>query len=99
MSEPESFITRWARRKREATQEVEAKQSSAASDAASEDLRPPEEQGDDGDVTAGRRSASERVEPAFDVSKLPQIESITADSDIRPFLVPGVPQELISEAI
>ena len=99
MSEPESFITRWARRKREATQEVEAKQSSAASDAASEDLRPPEEQGDEGDVTAARRSASERVEPAFDVSKLPPIESITADSDIRAFLAPGVPPELTRAAL
>jgi len=99
MSEPESFITRWARRKREATQEVEAKQSSAASDAASEDLRPPEEQGHEGDVTAARRSASECVEPAFDVSKLPPIESITADSDIRAFLAPGVPPELTRAAL
>ena len=99
MSEPESFITRWARRKREATQEVEAKQSSAASDAASEDLRPPEEQGHEGDVTAARRSASERAEPAFDVSKLPPIESITADSDIRAFLAPGVPPELTRAAL
>src|SRR5262245_11245746 len=99
MSEPESFITRWARRKREATQEVEAKQSSAASDAASEDLRPPEEQGDEGDVTAARRSASEHAESAFDVSQLPPIESITADSDIRAFLAPGVPPELTRAAL
>jgi hypothetical protein len=97
MSEPESFIARWARRKRETTQEVEAKQSSAASGA--QDLSPREEQGDEGDAAAARRSASERVEPAFDVSKLPPIESITADSDIRAFLAPGVPPELTRAAL
>lgn len=99
MTEPESFIARWARRKREATQEVDAEESSAASGAASEDVRPPEEQGDESDVTVARRSASEHAEPAFDVTKLPSIESITADSDIRAFLAPGVPPELTRAAL
>jgi hypothetical protein len=99
MTEPESFIARWARRKREATQEVEAKQSSAASGAAFEDVRPLEEQGDKSDVTVARGGASEHAEPAFDVTKLPPIESITADSDIRAFLAPGVPPELTRAAL
>jgi hypothetical protein len=99
MSEPESFITRWARRKREATQEAEAKQSSAAPGAPSEDERPPQEQGDERDVAGARRSASENAESAFDVTKLPPIESIAADSDIRAFLAPGVPPELTRAAL
>jgi Protein of unknown function (DUF3306) len=99
MSEPENFIARWSRRKRAAVEEVEAKESPAASDAASEEVRPPEEQGDESDVTVARRSASESVEPAFDVTKLPPLESITAASDIRAFLAPGVPAELTRAAL
>jgi len=99
MSEPGNFIARWSRRKRAATQEVEAKQSSAASGAASEDALPREEQDDESDVTVARGSASESVEPVFDVTKLPPIESITAESDIRAFLAPGVPPELTRAAL
>src|SRR5262245_58372443 len=99
MSEPENFIARWSRRKRAAVEEIEAKEPPAASDAASEEVRPPEEHGDESAVTVARRSASESAEPAFDVTKLPPIETITADSDIRPFLAPGVPAELIRAAL
>jgi hypothetical protein len=99
MSEPENFIARWSRRKRAAAQEAEAKESSAASGAADEEVRAPEEHGDESDVTMARRSASESAEPAFDVTKLPPIESITADSDICAFLAPGVPPELTRAAL
>jgi Protein of unknown function (DUF3306) len=99
MSEPENFMARWSRRKRAAAQEVEAKESSAASGAASEEVQPSEAQGDESDVTVARRSASESVEPAFDVTKLPPLESITAASDIRAFLAPGVPAELTRAAL
>ena len=36
---------------------------------------------------------------SFDVTNLPPIESIGADSDIRPFLQPGIPQELTRAAL
>jgi hypothetical protein len=36
---------------------------------------------------------------AFDLTKLPPIESITAESDIRAFLAPGVPLELTRAAL
>jgi hypothetical protein len=36
---------------------------------------------------------------AFDVAGLPSIESIVADSDIRPFLADGVPAELTRAAL
>ena len=98
MTEPESFIARWTRRKREAAQEAEAKQS-APSSTTSEGVHPPEDQREKSDVTAARRGASEPAEPAFDVTKLPPIASITADSDIRAFLAPGVPPELTRAAL
>jgi hypothetical protein len=37
--------------------------------------------------------------PAFDPASLPPIESIGADSDIRPFLAAGVPAELTCAAL
>jgi len=99
MSEPENFIARWSRRKRAAAQEVEAKESSAASGAASEEVRPSEAQGNESDVTVARAGASKSAEPGFDVTKLPPLESITAESDIRAFLAPGVPAELTRAAL
>ena len=36
----------------------------------------------------------ETTEPAFDLSQLPPIKSITAETDIRGFLAPGVPADL-----
>jgi hypothetical protein len=39
------------------------------------------------------------AEPAFDISKLPSIESITATTDIRAFLAPGVPPDLARAAL
>jgi hypothetical protein len=36
---------------------------------------------------------------AFDVTRLPPIESITAESDIRAFLAPGIPPELTRAAL
>ncbi len=37
--------------------------------------------------------------PAFDPATLPPIESIVADSDVRPFLAAGVPPELTRAAL
>src|SRR5262249_37527514 len=39
------------------------------------------------------------AEAPFDLKTLPPIESITAATDIRPFLVPGVPAELARAAL
>ena len=37
--------------------------------------------------------------PAFDVTQLPSLESIAAETDIRAFLAPGVPPELTRAAL
>jgi Protein of unknown function (DUF3306) len=99
MSEPENFITRWSRRKREAAQEAEATKPSAAPDVAADHARAQDDERDANDAAAARSSSGERPPPAFDPAKLPPIETITAESDIRAFLAPGVPPELTRAAL
>jgi len=93
MNDPENFLTRWSRRKREAGDESvppagdEREQIKA-------DVGPDERAADA--VPSHRPQAAnvEAAEPAFDLSKLPPIESITAETDIRGFLAPGVPADV-----
>src|ERR1700746_1259936 len=99
MSETENFITRWSRRKRKAAEDAEATRSSGAVDAAPEGAHPNEDQRAGGDAPRERGGASDRPESAPDPTKLPPIETITAESDIRAFLAPGVPPELTRAAL
>jgi hypothetical protein len=90
MSDSEKFLNRWSRRKREA------------------DAQP--EKADD-DVTAtsastGKANPDNQVPgpalppvPEFDISKLPPIESIGADTDISAFMQAGVPSALRHAAL
>ena len=97
MSEPENFLTRWSRRKREVEQAETASTPSeepasvapaSATPAAQEDVREP-------DVTDEKAEKA----PEVDLSALPSLESITAATDIRAFLLPGVPAELTRAAL
>src|SRR5215813_7393988 len=96
MSEPENFIARWSRRKREAADDAEATKSSAAPDAAAEGAHPSEDQSD---TALGRSDACRSPEAEFDPTKLPPIETITAETDITAFLAPSVPPELTRAAL
>ena len=87
MSDPENFLSRWARLKREAAEAPEAAPSDAAANESS------------ADAPAGEPTAAPAAEPTFDLAKLPPIESITATTDIRAFLAPGVPAELTRAAL
>jgi hypothetical protein len=82
--EAENFLQRWSRRK----------QAEARSDAASGGPEAAEAKSSP-DVVA--QSATDL--PVFDAATLPPIESITATSDIRAFLAPGVPEELLRAAL
>jgi hypothetical protein len=96
MSEPENFIARWSRRKREsAEEEAEATKPAAASDGAA---RADDDQGEAGGVPPPRSGASEPASE-FDWTKLPPVETITAESDIQAFLRAGVPPELTRAAL
>jgi hypothetical protein len=99
MSEPENFITRWSRRKREAAEGAEVTKSSIAPDAAAESAPPSEDPRQERDALPASGGAPQPLEAAFDPAKLPPIETITAESDIRAFLAPGVPPELTRAAL
>lgn len=89
MSDPEGFLTRWSRLKREADDAAPEAEPTARSEQTAE----PEKDND------GPPQAKPPDLPAVDLSALPSLESITATTDIRAFLVPGVPAELTRAAL
>jgi hypothetical protein len=92
MSDPEDFLTRWSRRKRQAVEEPVAPSDDGAQCTSDESPAKPAE------GPAARPAVevmkADTPESVLDLSKLPSIESITAETDIRVFLAPGVPMEL-----
>ena len=88
MSEPENFIARWSRRKREA-EDADATKSAVVPAPAPANAESSEEWRKESDAALGEPGAPEPSELTFDPAKLPPIETITAESDIRPFLAPG----------
>ena len=98
MSEPENFIARWSRRKREA-EDADATKSAVVPAPAPANAESSEEWRKESDAALGEPGAPEPSELTFDPAKLPPIETITAESDIRPFLAPGVPAELTRAAL
>ena len=100
MSDPENFIARWSRKKRELERREEpAKQEAAqaAEATSSPQAGDPLDHGKSSKVSPAANVAAEKV--PFDVASLPSLESITAESDIRAFLAPGVPAELTRAAL
>lgn len=89
MSEPEkqdeNFLRRWSQRKQAAATGAPASTESPQSEHAGSGALP---------------EVEPQTDPlAFDPSSLPPIESISAASDIRAFLAPGVPEELSRAAL
>lgn len=80
----EDFLQRWSRRKQEAQKVAKVPPATEAEPAAQE--HPIDE-------------PAQPPQPAFDRASLPSIESITAASDISPFLGAGVPAELTRAAL
>jgi hypothetical protein len=87
MSDDESILARWARRKRGAAPTVrgQPKRKNTADGAPSE--------ADAASVASGK------TQSLFDPASLPPIESIAVGSDIRPFLAAGVPADLTRAAL
>jgi Protein of unknown function (DUF3306) len=98
MTEPENFIARWSRRKREAADEVETTKPAAAPGVPDETTHTDDDRGEASGVPPVRSGASEPASE-FDWTKLPPVETITAESDIRAFLQAGVPPELTRAAL
>lgn len=93
MSEPESFVARWSRLKRETASPTSADPPAPPLQSAAS---PPAAQQQPSAPSAG---AVEPPVPQVDLSSLPPVESITAASDIRAFLQSGVPAELTKAAL
>jgi Protein of unknown function (DUF3306) len=93
MTEPENFVSRWARLKREVAStrktetEARAPQPEAAAAPGTDTAR------------SAQHGNDEVADDAFDLAELPSIESITADTDIRAFLSSRVPGELTRVAL
>ena len=91
MTEPENFLQRWSQRKL------------AKGDEASAEREPPT-QGDNKNEKAAAplqdvAAAAPAEDKPFDLSSLPSIESIDANTDVTVFLRPGVPPELSRAAL
>jgi hypothetical protein len=92
VSEPEDFLSRWSRRKQEVREDARKQ--------VAQEPRPLD--ADKASARAGEPEKPRAVDkPAdqFDLSKLPSLDSITAQTDIRDFLRPGVPAELTRAAL
>jgi hypothetical protein len=83
MTEPENFLTRWSRRKREPEETTPP----AASEPA-----PPQKAGMAEE--AAKNTVADTPAPAFDPASLPSLDSIGAETDITAFMKPGVPGDL-----
>jgi hypothetical protein len=90
MSDQEKFLARWSRRKLEPADEKVPAQPPQGADAS-----PPND--DAAKPPTPARQAEAVAE--FDLSKLPSLDSIGADSDIRAFLQAGVPSPLKNAAL
>jgi len=96
MSESEKFLERWSRRKQGAAESAEDSVENST-DQKETDVNPHVEERS---RTAVRPTkGGDESEPVFDIKSLPSIESIVAGTDIRPFLAPGVPEELTRAAL
>ena len=89
MSEPENFLARWSRRKAEQPAE-RAREANEKTDL----------QKQTGGVAAEAKTEDDQKEgEEVDLSKLPPIESIGPETDIRAFLQKGIPPELTRAAL
>lgn len=90
MADDEKFLERWSRRKRDAAQP----DAPAAPDEA-----PPPAPAEVPPSAPPAPTQTPAAAPPFDLASLPSLDSITATTDVRPFLAPGVPAELTRAAL
>jgi hypothetical protein len=98
MTDPEDFLSRWSRRKRDARTDVDG----AAADRPRRDqagVTPAAEHGTPSPQQARGDEGDAKPEDVFDLSKLPSLDSIGPATDIRMFMQPGVPETLSRAAL
>lgn len=90
------FLERWSRKKIDADRAAPAPTEADATDVSHSDetgLAEPQAEID------AKTPAKTAPKPGFDLASLPSLDSITAATDIRAFLTPGVPAELARAAL
>jgi uncharacterized protein DUF3306 len=95
MAEPDNFILRWARRKRESHIDRGVDNSKFPGPA----MGPQEAAATEPETTPARPRSDAPAGETFDPSSLPSIEAITAETDVRGFLQGCVPRELTVAAL
>jgi hypothetical protein len=97
MSDPENFLARWSRRKREIEQlEADKPKETVAVPVPDYDPTLPQ------DAAAASTDSAAAAVPeseSFDPASLPPLDSITAETDIRGYFARGVPAELARAAL
>src|ERR1051326_827650 len=90
------FLERWSRKKIDAERKTPAPAKADAKDASpAAEVRPPERQTKHDAKIPGNAASK----PDFDLASLPSLDSITAVTDVRAFLAPGVPTDLARAAL
>jgi hypothetical protein len=91
---PQGFLERWSRKKIEGERDDPPTEPQPAN-------ATPESPGSPGRVASKDAStpAEAAAKPEFDLASLPSLDSITAVTDVRAFLAPGVPRELARAAL
>lgn len=93
MSEPENFLSRWSRRKRE-PEEVAKPAADVAPQSPAQDKLGGELAGKPSGEPVAAGNAPQTAEAAFDPATLPPLDSIGAETDISAFLKANVPSPL-----
>jgi len=88
MNDPDNFLSRWSRRKRQAGEDKEKNETG-------ETVAAPAPENQQGIPAAPGAAPS----PEFDVESLPPIETISAETDITAFMRTGVPETLKHAAL
>jgi len=91
MNDPDNFLSRWSRRKREAGDRNEKKEEAAG--------KPPAEPVAENEPIGVASAPDTTPMPKFDAESLPPIESISGETDITAFMRPGVPEALKRAAL
>jgi hypothetical protein len=104
MTEPENFLERWSKRKIAERDRSSADQTSADQTSADQRTADHRASDDDHQASAVAPPRNDATAPSSsgetcDLTQLPSIDSIGADTDVTAFLRPGVPAELTRAAL
>ncbi len=101
MTDRENFLERWSRRKHEAADAAAREPPTPPTDdpPSTQTVAPAGGQGAAPALDKAATAPPPAPAPEFDLTKLPSLDSITAASDVRAFLAPGVPQHLARAAL